>query len=110
MNTVSLQSMIMQQNPIAPVVGMPCCEIMYTDRYPFTVTRIISDHKIEVKPNKYKVIDFYGEDYEIGEVEHEDPGQIFTLRKNGRWVRHGDSQNGRAIALNTHSMRIDPSF
>lgn len=110
-NTVSFQSMIMQQNPIIPVVGMPCCEVMYTDRYPYTVTEVISEKKILVKPNEYKTLDYYGEEYEIGAVAKDTPGEVFTKRRNGRWVRHGsDSHNGPALALNTHAMRIDPSF
>lgn len=111
MNTVSFQSMIMQQNPILPTVGMPCCEVMYTDRYPYTVTEVISEKEILVKPNEYKVLDFYGEKYEIGAIAKDHPGEAFTKRRNGRWVRKGsDSQNGPALALNTHAMRIDPSF
>lgn len=111
MNTVSLQSMIMQQNPIIPVVGMPCCEIMYTDRYPYTVTEVVSEREIRVKPNDYKVLDHYGEKYEIRAVSQDHPGETFTKRKNGRWVRQGaDSNSGSALALNTHAMRIDPSF
>lgn len=110
MNTVSLQSMIMQQNPISPKVGMPCCEIFYTDRYPYTVTEVVSEREIQVKPNEYKVLDFYGEKYEIGRIIEEYPEETFTKRKNGRWVRRGLPQDGRALALNTHAMRIDPSF
>lgn len=110
MNTVSFQSMIMQQNPIAPVVGMPCCEILYTDRYPYTVTEVISATEIKVKPNHYTVLDHYGEKYQINGVIEEHPGETYTKRKNGRWVRKGESMNGTAIALNTHAMRIDPCF
>lgn len=110
MNTNSLQSMIMQQNPIAPTVGMPCCEVLWTDRYPYTVVEVLSSKSINVKPNRYKVLDYWGEKYEILEVDDLMPATTFTLRKNGRWVRKGEPMNSRALALNTHRMRIDPEF
>jgi len=110
MNTVSLQSMIMQQNPITPVVGMKACKVFYTDRYPVTVVEITSKNEIGVKPNNYKVIDHFGEIYEVGEVNESAHLEAYTRRKNGRWVRKGESMNGVALALDTHNMRIDPSF
>lgn len=107
--------MIMQQNPIIPIVGMPCCEVLYTDRYPFTIigTREKKGKVIEVyvKPNDYEILDYYGEKYEIGEITTLSEPNTYTLRRNGRWVCKGQpSDNGRALALDTHMMRIDPSF
>ena len=106
--------MIMQQNPITPIVGMPCCKVYYTDRYPYTVTGIRERNGVVVEvyvvENNYKVLDHYGEEYEILEVNTLTEPEAFTIRKNGRWVLKGQPQNGIALALNTHAMRIDPSF
>ncbi len=102
--------MIMQQNPIAPVVGMPCCSIHYTDRYPYTVTEVISEREIKVRPNKYEVLDFYAERYNVL-PEFEEGQGTFTKRKDGRWIAKGQGmKHGLTIALNTHAMRIDPCF
>ncbi len=110
MNTASLQSVIMQQNPITPVVGMKACKVFYTDRYPVTVVEIISKNEIRVKPNEYKVLDHFGEVYEVGSIRDVSYFEAFTKRKNGRWVKKGSDMNGISLALNTHAMRIDPNF
>ena len=102
--------MILERNPIAPSVGMPCCMGYYTDRLPCTITQVVNNRTIEVKRNEYKTINHFGEEYEIGDVIQEDIPTKFTKRKDGRWVRSGESIKGISLALNTHSMRIDPSF
>lgn len=110
-NTNSLHSMIMQENPITPVVGMKACEVLWTDRYPVTVTKVVSSNEIEVKPNRYIVIDHFAEIYEVHGIDEACPPMTFTRRKNGRWVAKGSgAKHGRSLALNTHNMRIDPSF
>ena len=110
MGTNSLNSAIMQLNAIEPKIGMKCCTIHWTDRYPATVTKIMGKNTIEVTYNKYKILDHYGEIYKISD-ELLGNSKIFTKRKNGRWVQKCDGmKNGMGLSLDTHNMRIDPSF
>ena len=110
--SVNILSNLMEQGSIhiTPLVGMKCVQNYYTDRRVCTIVDISkSGKKIKVQDNKVTTINFWESKYQIhDELE----GKIveFTLRKNGRWVRLGDSQNGLGLILNSDNHFIDPTF
>lgn len=95
---------------IVPRVGLPCTIIYWSDRRAATVTRIISPNKIAVKTNKVNCLDFYGGYYEIL-PELEDGEDMFTKRRNGKWIMDGHkSKDGVRLMLHYQRHYIDPSF
>jgi len=103
---------MMQNDRVKPEVGMPCLTCYWTDRYPCTIVASSSNGKrLLVKENFYNVEDHYGEEYTSKGVNYESETEIYTLRKNGRWVLEvSPMSTGRGLALNSSAMRIDPSF
>lgn len=99
----------------APRVGMPATVCYYTDRDPATVVRVSKTLKtVFVKLDKWKVVDGseyngsakyrYEHDPEADEIE-------FRLRKNGRWVRAGEStKEGTRLVLGRRRRFYDPHF
>lgn len=95
---------------IVPKVGLPGTIVYWSDYRAVTVTRIISDRKIAVRHNETKCKDYYAGDYEIL-PELEGGEDIFTKRKNGKWVMEGHAVNdGCVLMLHYQRHYIDPSF
>lgn len=95
---------------LIPRVGLPCTVYFYTDRHAATVTRILGPNKVAVQDNIVECIDYYAGIYKIfPEVE---PGeQIFTKRKNGKWIMQGHpTKDGVRLLLHYQSHFIDPEF
>lgn len=101
-----------------PVVGMPATFLSYTDRSPGTVIRIISEKCIEIDDCPCEVI---GGPYEYGdsmeyeylpkEITDDSRGTLYTLRKNGDWVRKGTKLGqGGVVMLGAREKYRDPSF
>ena len=95
---------------IVPCVGLPCTICYYSDKRAATVTRIISEKKIEVTHNVVKTIDYYAGDYEV--IPDLMPRtDIFTKRRNGQWVMEGQAaRDGVVLMLHYQIHYIDPSF
>lgn len=91
----SLQNAIGNQTrSLKPEVGMGVTEIMYSDRHPYTVTKVISDSKIEVKGDIATRIDKNGccetQEYTY-ETDENSPAITLRLNKYGRWKRQGEA-------------------
>lgn len=99
---------------IIPFEGMPCTIIYYSDRRAAIITHKYSDSKVAVRFVATHCIDYYAGDYEIDNntIEYwNDEPQIFTRRRNGRWIAEGHtSKDGVALALHFQSHYIGPSF
>lgn len=96
---------------IVPCVGLPCTICYYSDKRAATVTRIISEKKIEVTHNVVKCLDYYAGDYEVLPELHEGNVDIFTKRRNGELVMEGQSvRDGVVLMLHYQRHYIDPSF
>lgn len=89
--------------------GMPATAVYWTDRRAAQVTKVINQKTIEVQFCEVKCLDYYAGEYEIG-----DPcghGMIYTLRKNGRWIKRGSSMtSGQQVTLGVASHYVDPHF
>lgn len=101
-----------------PKIGMGCTELMYTDRYAYTIVGV---KKKDGKTVEIEVVqDFYRRTDNNGQSEsqtyeyirnHEGAKEIVTLRRNGRWVRKGQNLwNGTTFAIGHRETYIDPSF
>lgn len=110
-HTVSVFSQMQEsgtQNQ-TPYVGMPVTLNYYTDRRAATVTEV-DGKTIKVRFNKVETIDYYAGEYKVL-PEMEGGELIFTKRKNGRWVKQGDSaQKGLGLSLGIHAHYVDPHF
>jgi hypothetical protein len=84
-----------QTRSMVPEVGMGVTELMYSDRHPYTVVKILSDKKIQVTADNVRRIDDQGfsecQKYEYTSDDNATPITLF-LNKFGRWKRQGDPQ------------------
>ncbi len=92
----SLQNAIQNQTrSLTPEVGMGVTELMYSDRHPYTVTRILTDKRIMVRADIATRIDKNGycEDQEYRYEDNPQAPEItLFLNKFGRWKRLCDAQ------------------
>lgn len=103
-------------------VGLAATQFVGSDRYAMVVTEVITARKIRVAP-------MLNEDYrEISDTkpiqrleaekmvkyvtrEGKPSGEIYTLRKNGRWIREGEwLWRTGAVHLGYAETYLDPSF
>lgn len=95
------------------VVGQGATYAIGSDRYPYTVTRIISPTRVAVQQDHYRRTDKNGFS-ELQEYEYTpNPSAqetIVTLRRNGTWHKVGDSQKSGAFSFNGRRAYQDPSF
>src|ERR1700739_3923172 len=111
-HTVNVMSQIAESVTQArePFVGMPVTKNYYTDRRAATVIKV-SGNSITVKENEVQVIDYYAGEYVVLPNEVTGGEQVFTKRKNGRWVAKGQGMvKGLGITLGIHDHYIDPNF
>lgn len=77
-----------------PEVGMGVTEVMFSDRHPYTVVRILTPKRIVVKADQAVRIDGRGfsdaQEYEYKEWP-DAPEVVLFLNKHGRWKRLGDA-------------------
>ena len=98
----SLQNAIGNQTrSLQPKIGMGVTELMYSDRHPYTITKILSVKHIMVRPDKAIRIDKNGccetQEYSY-ETDIESPEITLFLNKFGRWKRQGDA-NGSTYLI-----------
>jgi hypothetical protein len=92
---------------LTPFVGMPVTVNHYTGRQAATIVDVSkSGKRIVVENNKVECLCYYMGRYEVL-PETEGGPYAFTLRKNGRWARAGDTQNGPGISLGIHSHYVN---
>ena len=98
-----------------PKVGMGATLLFWTDRNPCTIIEVSKNGKtIKVREDKYKRTDNRGlsesQDYEY--FDNPDGCEyVFTLRKNGSWVKKGDSmKDGLRLAVGRREKYHDFTF
>lgn len=107
-------AMSMAGQPEQPEVGMGATELMWTDRHAYTVTRVVSPRRVEVRQDLAIRVDENGmsdaQQYRY-EPDPEAPVEVITKRKNGRWVRMGQpTSHGPVFILGTRDEHHDYSF
>lgn len=95
-------------------VGIGATKFSGSDRYPYTVVEVVSDKKVILQADIAKRTDKNGLS-EIQTYEYTpDPDAekiVVTLRKNGRWVRDGESmKGGTGFHIGHREAYSDPSF
>lgn len=103
------------KTPIVPVPGMGATKCFISDRYPGTIISVSksgkslmwgADRVTLVSGNVYDGTAKYS--YETDPDAHPEE---FKLRKNGRWVRAGESmRNGTGLSLDRREKYYDPDF
>jgi hypothetical protein len=104
-NHGSLVNAIMEQSKQdQPVVGMGATRLMYSDRHPYTITKVSADGKtIEVQADTATRTDKNGMSDSQTYTYTANPNgstDTVTLRKNGGWVTKGQGMvNGQKWAI-----------
>lgn len=96
-----------------PEVGMGCTQGVGSDRYPYTICEVVNEKKIYVQADDYKRTDKNGQsESQTYEYTPNPEAQkiLVTLRKNGRWVRKGETLNGSAFYIGQRRAYQDPSY
>lgn len=96
---------------LVPAVGLKGTVIYWSDSRAVTISRIISPKKVAVRFHKVRCIDYLSSEYEILPEFDENEEEIFTKRKNGRWI-YEDHPTKDGVRLVFHYQRhyIDPNF
>ena len=100
-------------NPLKPEIGMGATMGVGSDRYPYTITEIVSPKRIWVQSDEYRRIDSNGQSESQKYTFTRNPHgtkTLITLRKNGRWVRMGEQMGGTSWAIGRRDAYQDPSF
>ena len=91
------------ENQIIPEVGMGATELLWSDRYPYTVIKVLGKTRIIVQEDIYTMLP--NGNYEF---KPNPKGEKKTLVKTTKgWKVHGGKTYFR---LNTRAVYIDPSF
>lgn len=98
-----------------PEVGMGATILMWSDRQAATIIEVSKSGKsILVREDNAKRVDNNGmSDAQTYEYSANVNGRVteFTLRRNGRWVRKGESQKGgQRVAIGYRDHHYDYSF
>ena len=114
MQTGSLTNLLMSRSRQSnPEVGMGATEIMWTDRRAYTIVEVRNPKTIVVQEDNAKRTDNNGmsesQRYEFT-PNLEGEKIVVTLRKNGKWIRRGESQNGRSFVVGYRTAYHDYSF
>lgn len=98
---------------VKPEVGMGATRHSGSDRYPYTVTAVLSPTRIQVKRDNYRRTDTNGhagpQEYEYT-PDPDGPADTLTLRRNGRWVQVGEPQTSQGFTIGVRRAYQDPSF
>lgn len=99
-----------------PEVGMGATILMWTDRHAATVTKVSASRKqVTVQEDKATRTDNLGmtdsgQEYTF-EPNPDAPERVYTLRKNGAWVRQGEPlRGGQRLAIGHRDHYYDFSF
>lgn len=100
---------------VQPSIGQGATVCYWTDRHAGTIIDISGDAKtLSWQQDKTKRIDKNGmSESQSYEYEHNELGEIivFTLRKNGKWIRKGQlMRNGTSLSIGHRSEYYDYSF
>ena len=97
----------------SPVVGMGCTRLCWTDRHAATIVEVSKTGKrvgivedIATRSDAGGMSDCQSYEYSPGTGSP----TYYTLRKNGAWVREGDSMKGERLAIGLRNTYHDFSF
>ena len=96
-----------------PVVGMGATRYSGSDRYPFTIIKVVSPTTIVVQEDDAKLVSgsCQTENQEYEYTPNTDSREItLTKRKNGRWYEKGESMKGTPYSIGTRDRHYDPCF
>lgn len=97
-----------------PEVGMGATKYLGSDRYPFTIIKVLSPTTIVVQEDDANLIEgnYYNTEHQVHEYTRNTESREVTLtkRKNGRWVERGDSMKGTPYSIGERDRHNDPSF
>jgi hypothetical protein len=98
-----------------PEEGMGCTILMWTDRYAATIVLVSADKKrIWVERDKAIRLDDNGRcEQQIYRYERSETrdSECYSLRKNGRWVKRGESMaDGTSLLIGHRKEYYDYSF
>lgn len=99
-------------NQVTPEVGMGATWSPWTDCYPCTIV-VVTPRTLVTRDDEYEVV---GGSILDGSAKYEySPNpegseKVWTLRKNGRWVRQGETMNGRSLTIGIRRAYRDPSY
>ena len=115
MTTGSLINNIMQDSlHPTPEVGMGATMLSWTDRKAATIIEVSkSGKRITIQPDKVTRTDSNGMSESQSYTYEPNPKAYateYSLRKNGRWVRVGDSMTGSSLLVGHRSKYYDFSF
>jgi hypothetical protein len=115
----SFQNLVAGSNPaLVPAVGMGATMIMWTDREPFTIIEVRNNSKgvaveLVLQADTYTRTDKNGmsesQNYEFT-PNPQGHTEIVTRRKNGQWVRKGESIKGTKFTIGYRDRYHDYSF
>lgn len=113
-HTGSLVNSIMSESPVVPEVGMGVTILSWTDRNPATIIEVKTAKMIVIQDDDYVRTDKNGmsedQTYEFSRNPN-GPKRTYTLRKNGRWVKKGESmRNGQSISIGKRDRYYDYTF
>jgi hypothetical protein len=98
-----------------PEVGMGVTFGIGSDCYPYTVLEVVNSKTIRVQSDDYKALpdsEYFGNQKYEYRRNHQGSITTLTLRKNGRWVRKGESMRGASgyWSIGTRRYYSDPHF
>lgn len=99
-----------------PFVGQPATILRWTDRDAATVVAVSASGKsVTIRQDDAKLISgstgHESQQYEYTIRAYGVTDEVYTLRKNGSWVRKGSSLNGGGrVALGNRNSYRDPCF
>lgn len=99
--------------PAEPKVGDGATELMYSDRRACTIIKV-HGKTLTVQRDKATRADDHGMSDSQDYTYERDPNGVtatYTLRKNGRWIRAGESmRSGQVLGVGYRSEHYDYSF
>lgn len=100
---------------VVPVVGMGATVLMLSDRHPATIVEVSKNlRKVTIQEDRFSVVSGSVMDgsasYDF-KANPEASRETYTLRKNGRYVREGESlKNGTGLRIGERDRYYDPHF
>jgi hypothetical protein len=102
-----------EQAPAVPEVGMGATELFWSDRHAHTIIKVHGPKLIEVQRDKATRTDGNGiSDAQSYQYEADPKGAVVmvSLRKNGKWIRVGESMRAPSFAIGTRIEFYDFGF
>lgn len=99
---------------LIPVVGMGATYYIGSDRYPYTIIAVNKTGKT-ICVQRDKATPAEGYDYYSKQVYNYTPNllgdiEVYTLRKNGRFYRQGETSKYGCLVIGKRNQYQDPSF